>query len=82
MGLEAVLQTRLYEQYWRPMEVDFGQEAYVTHFDSFMRHYLTMKSKTGEIPNIDKVYEAFKRHAQSTEALVLQRQIIGVESPP
>lgn len=67
MGLEAGLQTRLYEQYWRPMEVDFGQEAYVTHFDSFMRHYLTVKSKTGEIPNIDKVYEAFKRYAQSPE---------------
>lgn len=67
MGLEADLQTRLYEQYWRPMEVDFGQEAYVTHFDSFMRHYLTVKSKAGEIPNIDKVYEAFKRHAQSPD---------------
>ena len=67
MGLEAELQTRLYEQYWRPMEVDFGQEAYVTHFDGFMRHHLTMKSKTGEIPNIDKVYEAFKRYAQSPE---------------
>jgi len=66
MGLEAELQTRLYEQYWRPMEVDFGQEAYVTHFDGFMRT-LTMKSKTGEIPNIDKVYEAFKRYAQSPE---------------
>lgn len=67
MGLEAGLQTKLYEQYWRPMEVDFGQEAYVTHFDMFMRHYLTVKSKTGEIPNIDKVYEAFKRYAQSPE---------------
>ena len=48
MGLEPVLQTRLYEQFWRPMEVDFGQEAYGTHFDGFMRHYLTVK--TGEIP--------------------------------
>src|SRR5690606_1453731 len=25
MGLEPQLQTRLYEQFWRPMEVDFGQ---------------------------------------------------------
>lgn len=30
------------------MEVDFGQAAYSTHFDGFMRHYLTVK--TGEIP--------------------------------
>src|SRR5207244_5410450 len=57
MGLEPAFQTRLYEQYWRPMEVDFGQEAYGTHFDGFMRHYLTVK--TGEIPNISAVYEAF-----------------------
>jgi uncharacterized protein with ParB-like and HNH nuclease domain len=65
MGLEPPLQTRLYEQFWRPMEVDFGQEAYGTHFDGFMRHYLTVKMKTGEIPNVHKVYEAFKAHAQS-----------------
>jgi len=63
MGLEPQLQTRLYEQFWRPMEVDFGQEAYGTHFDGFMRHYLTVK--TGEIPNVREVYEAFKSHARS-----------------
>jgi len=64
MGLEPKLQTRLYEQFWRPMEVDFGQEAYGTHFDGFMRHYLTVK--TGEIPNISAVYDAFKAHARSS----------------
>lgn len=63
MGLEPVLQTRLYSEFWRPMEVDFGQEAYGMHFDSFMRHYLTVK--TGEIPKIDGVYEAFKGHSRS-----------------
>lgn len=35
MGLEPKLQTELYETFWRPMEVDFGQEGYATHFDSF-----------------------------------------------
>jgi len=53
MGLEPNHQTRLYNDHWRPMEVAFGQEAYGTHFDSFMRHYLTVK--TGEIPNVNKV---------------------------
>ena len=69
MGLEPTLQTHLYEQYWRPMELDFGQEAYGTHFDGFMRHYLTVKM--GEIPNINAVYDAFKEHARSsrTDAL-------------
>jgi uncharacterized protein with ParB-like and HNH nuclease domain/predicted transport protein len=66
MGLDPVLQTRLYEDFWRPMEVDFGQEAYGTHFDAFMRHYLTVK--TGEIPNINAVYDAFKGHARTARA--------------
>jgi predicted transport protein len=64
--LEPVLQTKLYEQFWRPMELDFGQEAYGTHFDGFMRHYLTVM--TGEIPNINAVYEAFKGHARTSRA--------------
>jgi uncharacterized protein with ParB-like and HNH nuclease domain len=63
MGLEPDLQTRLYEDHWRPMEVDFGQEAYGTHFDAFMRHYLTLK--TGDIPRQADVYEAFKAHART-----------------
>ena len=62
MGLKPVQQARLYEDHWRPMELAFGQEAYGTHFDRFMRHYLTLK--TGEIPNIGKVYEAFKAYAR------------------
>jgi len=66
MGLEPELQTRLYEQFWRPMEVDFGQEAYGTHFDGFMRHYLTVK--TGDIPNVREVYEAFKTYARSPQS--------------
>ena len=63
MGLESELQTRLYEHFWRPMEVAFGQEAYDKHFDAFMRQYLTVK--TGEIPRLSDVYEAFKIHAHS-----------------
>jgi uncharacterized protein with ParB-like and HNH nuclease domain/predicted transport protein len=66
MGLEPNLQTALYEQFWRPMEVDFGQDAYANQFDSFMRYYLTVK--TGEIPNINDVYEKFKAHARSPQA--------------
>lgn len=63
MGLEPQIQNKLYEQYWRPMEIDFGQEAYASHFDSFMRDYLTVK--TGEIPNIREVYESFKEYSRS-----------------
>ncbi|AKB18161.1 DUF262 domain-containing protein [Methanosarcina sp. WWM596] len=96
MGLEPQLQTRLYEQFWRPMEVDFGQEAYSEQFDGFMRHYLTVK--TGEIPRIGEVYDAFKVHASSqktaqagVEALVADIRIysryfcamaLGTETDP
>lgn len=65
MRLESTQQAQLYNDHWRPMEVAFGQEAYGKHFDGFMRHYLTLK--TGEIPNVHKVYEAFKAHARSPE---------------
>ena len=65
MGLKTELQTRLYEEYWRPIELDFGQEAYGTHFDAFMRHYLTMK--TGEIPNKNEVYDAFKKYSRGVK---------------
>ena len=67
MGLEQVHQTQLYEDHWRPMEVDFGQEAYGTQFDTFVRHYLTVK--TGEIPNKDAVYEAFKAYCNCSGPL-------------
>lgn len=82
MGLEPGLQTRLYEEYWRPMEQDFGQEAYGTQFDSFMRHYLTMC--TGDIPREREVYEAFKDYSCTTsvreagiEALVKEIRVFA-----
>jgi uncharacterized protein with ParB-like and HNH nuclease domain/predicted transport protein len=63
MGLDPVLQTRFYENYWRPMELDFGQEAYGTQFDGFMRHYLTVR--TGEIPREREIYEVFKGYSRT-----------------
>ncbi|MCT7968082.1 DUF262 domain-containing protein [Laspinema sp. D1] len=73
MGLEPELQTKLYEQYWRLMEVEFGQEAYGEQFDSFMRHFLTVK--TGSIPTKSAVYEEFKKYSK-----FLQVNQAGVEA--
>jgi uncharacterized protein with ParB-like and HNH nuclease domain/predicted transport protein len=78
MGLEPKLQAKLYEQYWRPMEVDFGQEAYTTHFDSFMRHYLTVK--TGELPNVRQVYEAFKQYARSSQVTSIEALVADIRA--
>ena len=65
MGLEPELQTELYSQYWRPMELEFGQEAYGEEFDAFMRHYLTIK--TGDVPRVSEVYDAFKEYSSKFE---------------
>jgi uncharacterized protein with ParB-like and HNH nuclease domain/predicted transport protein len=60
MDLEPRRQAELYRDHWRPMELAFGQEAYRAEFDAFMRHYLTLK--TGDIPNLRAVYDAFKAY--------------------
>jgi len=62
MGLKPDHQERIYLQYWRKMEENFGQKAYSQHFDGFMRHYLTVK--IGEIPRVGDVYEEFKKYAR------------------
>ena len=64
MGMPSDQQTALWRSHWRPMEAGFGQGAtYSQHFNKFMRHYLTLK--TGDIPNVSAVYEAFKRYSEN-----------------
>jgi uncharacterized protein with ParB-like and HNH nuclease domain len=65
MDHEQDEQTRLYHNYWRPMEELFGQEAYIWAFDPFMRHYLTFKTRN--IPNIGDVYREFKAYLSKSE---------------
>lgn len=77
MGLEPALQTRLYKDYWRPIELEFGQQAYGEEFDAFMRHYLTFK--TGDIPRQNEVYEAFKAHARSSDTAEMDTEALVKE---
>ncbi|MCQ2881913.1 DUF262 and DUF1524 domain-containing protein [Helicobacter pylori] len=67
METEGEKQEDFYNQYWRAMEEDFKQNE--TLFNRFVRHYLTIK--TGEIPNIKRVYEAFK-HYQQKEGIEIE----------
>ncbi|GAA7313757.1 DUF262 and DUF1524 domain-containing protein [Helicobacter pylori] len=62
MGLEPEKQKIFYEKYWMAMEEGFEQSEREELFNKFVRHYLTIKTR--EIPNINKVYEAFKRYQQ------------------
>lgn len=75
MGLEPKEQTELYQDYWFSMEKSFGQTAYITHFDRFMRDYLTLKM--GRIPKIDEVYQEFKVHALTQPKEITIKDIVS-----
>ncbi len=63
MGLDNEEQTKLYKDYWYPMEQAFHYAEGTDQFDRFMRDYLTVKQ--GIIPNIDRVYTSFKIYHRS-----------------
>lgn len=76
MDLSPKAQEKLYTAYWRPMELEFAGSA-ESQFDDFVRHYLTIK--TGEIPRLGDIYEAFKNYAaafaadgETNESLVVE----------
>lgn len=52
-------QKRLYQDYWLKIEELITNSK----ISDFIRHYLTMK--TGETPNINDVYEAFKKFSRN-----------------
>ncbi|GAA8125098.1 DUF262 and DUF1524 domain-containing protein [Helicobacter pylori] len=62
METEAEKQEVFYKNYWRAMEEEFEQSKRKDLFNKFVRHYLTIK--TGKIPNINRVYVAFKDYQQ------------------
>ncbi|PDW34901.1 DUF262 and DUF1524 domain-containing protein [Helicobacter pylori] len=66
METEVENQENFYNQYWRAMEENFKQSEKQSKkedlFNKFVRHYLTIKTR--EIPNINKVYKAFKDYRQ------------------
>ncbi|MGN8328887.1 GmrSD restriction endonuclease domain-containing protein [Helicobacter pylori] len=62
METEVEKQEDFYNQYWRAMEEGFEQSKRKDLFNKFVRHYLTIKTR--DIPNINKVYEAFKDYQQ------------------
>ncbi|GAA8728924.1 DUF262 and DUF1524 domain-containing protein [Helicobacter pylori] len=66
METEIEKQEGFYNKYWRAMEEEFKQNKKL--FDRFVRHYLTIKTR---IPNINKVYAAFKDYRQK-EGLAIE----------
>lgn len=70
MGLPHDLQTRLYNDYWRPMEIVFGAENYNNQFDEFMRYFLVIHTGNYRIRKGD-VYVEFKAYSRKHEVEAL-----------
>jgi uncharacterized protein with ParB-like and HNH nuclease domain len=66
MNQEPSDQQTLYNDYWYPMEQSFGHSDEVDKLNSFIRDYLTLKTR--RITRIDDVYSAFKVYALSRRA--------------
>ncbi|WRA13618.1 DUF262 and DUF1524 domain-containing protein [Helicobacter pylori] len=60
METEIEKQEGFYNKYWMAMEEGLKQNEKL--FNQFVRHYLTIKTR--EIPNINKIYVAFKDYQQ------------------
>ena len=71
MRLDDELQTRLYEEYWRPIEVAFGNR-YRSEFDKFCRDFLVLKLKPSKQFRADAIYHHFREyfHSQTTHKSV------------
>lgn len=71
MDLEPGHQTRLYEGYWFPMEQAF-KGVNERRFDEFVRHFLTLR--TGSIPRLEDIYDAFKAYADAQALIGASRE--------
>ncbi len=71
MRLDDEEQTRLYEEYWRPIELAFGNQ-YRSEFDEFCRDYLTLMLKPSKQFRADTIYHHFREffHNQTAEKSV------------
>ena len=61
MRQDEELQTRLYEDYWQPIEQAFGAR-YRTDFDKFVRDYLTLQLKPSKQLKADEIYQNFRTY--------------------
>ncbi|MCC5663822.1 DUF262 domain-containing protein [Nostoc sp. CHAB 5784] len=78
MGLQPEEQNEIYNLYWHPMEKNFDKTGYSQLFDRFIRDYLTIKSRSGTIPNIREVYNSFKIYVQGKKDTLIKEILADV----
>jgi uncharacterized protein with ParB-like and HNH nuclease domain/predicted transport protein len=67
MRLDEQTQTRLFEDYWQPIEIAFGAR-YRTDFDTFVRDYLTIRLRASTPIRSEAIYQEFcKYFTRATE---------------
>ena len=76
MRLDDELQTRLYEDYWRPIEVAFGNR-YRSEFDKFCRDFLALKLKPSKQFRADAIYHHFREYFHAETAHKSVKDVLG-----
>jgi uncharacterized protein with ParB-like and HNH nuclease domain/predicted transport protein len=67
MGLEKEKQEELYNNFWFPIERNFGHSENTKLFDNFVRDYLTIK--LGRIPTFKYIYAEFKKFSKRFDVI-------------
>lgn len=61
MRLNEEVQTRLYREYWQPIETVFGRR-YRSDFDKFVRDFLTLQLRPSKPFKSDQIYAHFRKY--------------------
>lgn len=61
MRLDDEEQTRLYEEYWQPIEQEFGSH-YRGEFDKFCRDFLVLRLRSGKQLQAKEIYQQFRSY--------------------
>lgn len=82
MRQDEEAQTRLYTEYWQPIELAFGPR-YRSEFDKFARDFLTLKLQPSKPIRNDDIYYQFRsyfereKNSQSEDSILAELQRYG-----
>ena len=76
MRLDDELQTRLYNQFWRPIELEFGNR-YRSEFDKFCRDFLVLKLRPSKQLRADAIYHHFRNYFHAESAAHSEEDILA-----
>jgi predicted transport protein len=75
MRQEEHIQTKLYDEFWRPMEIEFDAR-YRSDFDKFVRDYLTLRLKPSKPVRTSDIYVTFRDYFYKSGGEPIAAQIL------